>query len=145
MRPLSGLAAGFRQSGGCGGVIVLEKQAKVGGIGNFCEGFAAESKMQKLHRHQREQGFCLQDDHGGRWLTCAGQGFVDSAPAETLDWMDKLGIKVEYVGVGGFGGPLTWHVIAPGPDLSAQGSEGFPLLARHQRLQQVHSITVVRF
>ena len=41
----SGLAAGVQALQGGAKVIILEKQPKVGGTGNFCEGlFAAESR-----------------------------------------------------------------------------------------------------
>lgn len=66
------------------------------------------------------------------------KAFVDRS-AETIEWMDKLGIKVEYVGVGGFGGPLTWHVIAPGPDYPDKNPHDFHCAPRHQRVQQIHS------
>lgn len=116
---LSGLAAATQASQLGAKVIVLEKQAKVGGTGLFCEGvFAAESKVQKRIgiNVTKDFAFKLIMDYG-HWKNngALAKHFVDRS-AETIDWMDSLGIKIEYVGVGGHGGPLTWHVIAPGPD-----------------------------
>ncbi|WP_316347120.1 FAD-dependent oxidoreductase [Desulfuromonas acetoxidans] len=115
----SGLAAGVQAIQNGNKVILLEKQAKVGGTGNFCEGlFAAESKIQKRIGIDVSKDFAfdtiMEYSHykaNGALVSC----FVDKS-AETIDWLDELGVKIEYVGVGGFGGPLTWHVIAPGPD-----------------------------
>lgn len=115
----SGLAAGVQALQGGAKVIILEKQPKVGGTGNFCEGlFAAESRLQKRIgiNVSKEFAFKMIMDYS-HWKANGAlvKAFVDKS-AETLDWLDDLGVKIEYVGVGGFGGPLTWHVIAPGPD-----------------------------
>lgn len=125
---LSGLAAGVQAIQGGGKVIVLEKQAKVGGTGNFCEGFfAAESKVQKRIgiNVSKDAAFKMIMEYS-HWKAngALAKAFVDRS-AETIEWMDKLGIKVEYVGVGGFGGPLTWHVIAPGPDYPDKNPHDF--------------------
>jgi len=115
----SGLAAGVEALQNGAQVIILEKQAKVGGTGNFCEGlFAAESKVQKRIGIDVSKDFAFETimDYS-HWQANGAlvAAFVDRS-AETIDWLDDLGVKIEYVGVGGFGGPLTWHVIAPGPD-----------------------------
>jgi len=125
---LSGLAAGVQAIQGGAKVVVLEKQAKVGGTGNFCEGFfAAESKIQKRIgiNVSKDAAFKMIMEYS-HWKAngALAKAFVDKS-AETIEWMDKLGIKIEYVGVGGFGGPLTWHVIAPGPDYPDKNSHDF--------------------
>ena len=125
---LSGLAAGVQAIQGGAKVIVLEKQAKVGGTGNFCEGvFAAESKMQKRIGIDVSKAYAfkvIMDYSHWKANGALAKAFVDKS-AETLDWMSDLGIKYEYIGVGGFGGPLTWHVIAPGPDYPDKDPKDF--------------------
>lgn len=124
----SGLAAGVEALQRGAKVIILEKQAKVGGTGNFCEGlFAAESRLQKRIgiNVSKEFAYKLIMDYS-HWKAngALAKAFVDKS-AETLDWLEALGVKFEYVGVGGFGGPLTWHVIAPGPDYPAKDPHDF--------------------
>ena len=125
---LSGLAAGVQAIQGGAKVIVLEKQAKVGGTGNLCEGFfAAESKLQKRIgiNVSKDAAFKMIMEYS-HWKAngALAKAFVDKS-AQTLDWMEALGIKYEYVGVGGFGGPLTWHVVAPGPDYPDKDPKDF--------------------
>lgn len=124
----SGLAAAVQALQGGAQVIVLEKQAAVGGTGMFCEGvFAAESKPQKRIGIDvsKEFAFKLIMDYS-HWKAngALAKHFVDKS-AETIEWLDNLGVKIEYVGVGGFGGPLTWHVIAPGPDYPDKNPKDF--------------------
>jgi len=124
----SGLAAAVQALQGGAKVIVLEKQAAVGGTGNFCEGlFAAESKLQKRIGIDVSKDFAFKlIMNYSHWKAngALAKAFVDKS-AETIDWLDNLGVKIEYVGVGGFGGPLTWHVIAPGPDYPAKNPRDF--------------------
>lgn len=124
----SGLAAGVQALQGGAKVIVLEKQAKVGGTGNFCEGvFAAESKLQKRIGIDVSKDFAfklIMDYSHWKANGALAKAFVDKS-SETIDWLDALGVKIEYIGVGGFGGPLTWHVIAPGPDYPKKNPRDF--------------------
>lgn len=124
----SGLAAAVEALQLGAKVVVLEKQAKVGGTGSFCEGvFAAESKMQKRIGIDVSKDFAFKlIMNYSHWKAngALAKNFVDKS-AETIDWLDDLGVKIEYVGVGGFGGPLTWHVIAPGPDYPEKNPRDF--------------------
>lgn len=124
----SGLAASVQALQGGAKVVVLEKQAKVGGTGMFCEGlFAAESKLQKRIGINVSKQFAyklIMDYSHWKANAALAKAFVDKS-AETLDWLEDLGVKFEYVGVGGFGGPLTWHVIAPGPDYPDKDPKDF--------------------
>ncbi len=95
-------------------VVVLEKQAITGGTGNFAEGiFAAESSVQLRIGIDVSKQFAFKTimDYS-HWRANAPlvSAFVNKS-AETVEWLKQFGIKYEYVGVGGFGGPLTWHVI----------------------------------
>lgn len=124
----SGLAAAVQALQLGAKVVVLEKQAKVGGTGSFCEGvFAAESKLQKRIGIDVSKDFAFKlIMNYSHWKAngALAKNFVDKS-AETIDWLDNLGVKIEYVGVGGFGGPLTWHVIAPGPDYPEKNPRDF--------------------
>lgn len=110
----SGTAAAMAASEKGANVILLEKQAFVGGTGNFAEGiFAADSRMQK------RQGIIVTPDMAFRtimeyshWLAnpYVVRAFVNRS-ADTIDWVQSKGIDFEYIGPGGPGGMLTWHVI----------------------------------
>ncbi|UGA51840.1 MULTISPECIES: FAD-dependent oxidoreductase [Dickeya] len=95
-------------------VVLLEKQGVVGGTGNFAEGiFAANSAMQK------RQGIVVTPDMAfktimeySHWMAnpFVVRAFVNRS-ADTIEWVKSKGIKFEYIGPGGPGGMLTWHVI----------------------------------
>ncbi|ACS86945.1 FAD-dependent oxidoreductase [Musicola paradisiaca] len=95
-------------------VVLLEKQPAVGGTGNFAEGiFAANSSMQK------RQGIVVTPDMAfktimeySHWMAnpYVVRTFVNRS-ADTIEWVKSKGIKFEYIGPGGPGGMLTWHVI----------------------------------
>jgi len=95
-------------------VIVIEAQPTVGGTGNFAEGiFGAETKYQLRQGIDVSKEFAFKTimDYS-HWRANAPlvSKFVNKS-SETVDWLTQFGIKYEYIGVGGFGGPLTWHVI----------------------------------
>ncbi|MGE4268160.1 MAG: FAD-dependent oxidoreductase [Deferribacterales bacterium] len=95
-------------------VVVMEKQAITGGTGNFAEGlFAAESSLQIRQGIDVSKEFAFKTimDYS-HWRANAPlvSAFVNKS-AETIEWLKQFGIKYEYIGVGGFGGPLTWHVV----------------------------------
>ena len=95
-------------------VIVLEKQAGPGGTGNFAEGlFAAESSLQQRQGIvvTRDQAFRMIMDYS-HWLAnpLLVRAFVDKSP-DTIEWLKAQGVTFEYIGPGGPGGVLTWHVV----------------------------------
>ena len=110
----SGTAAALEAAQKGAKVVLLEKQAGPGGTGNFAEGlFAAESSL------QQRQGIVVTKDAAfkmimeySHWLAnpLLVRAFVDASP-ETIEWLKAQGVTFEYIGPGGPGGVLTWHVI----------------------------------
>ena len=110
----SGTAAALASAQQGAKVVLLEKQAAPGGTGNFAEGlFAAESSL------QQRQGIVVTKDAAFRmimeyshWLAnpLLVRAFVDKSP-DTIEWLKDQGVTFEYIGPGGPGGILTWHVI----------------------------------
>lgn len=110
----SGLAAGVQATELGADVIVLEKQAKAGGTGNYAEGlFASESSL------QHKQGIIVTNEFAfqtimdySHWKANAPlvSAFVNKS-GPTIDWLMDQGVKFKYIGPGGPGGVLTWHVI----------------------------------
>ncbi|MGX9460831.1 FAD-dependent oxidoreductase [Shewanella sp. A14] len=110
----SGMAAGTQASQLGAKVIILEKQAKNGGTGNYAEGlFAAESSL------QQHQGIVVTPEYAfktimdySHWKANAAlvSAFVNKS-ASTIDWLQDMGVKFKYIGAGAAGGPMTWHVI----------------------------------
>lgn len=94
-------------------VITLEKNATVGGTGNFSEGImAVESKMQRDWNYDltRDQAFKMIMDYG-HWRGNAKmvRAFVDKT-ASTIDWMQSYGVKFEKLFSNYPGGLYTWHI-----------------------------------
>ncbi|ADD69382.1 fumarate reductase/succinate dehydrogenase flavoprotein domain protein [Denitrovibrio acetiphilus DSM 12809] len=110
----TGLAAGVQAKMLGADVIILEKQPITGGTGNFAEGiFAAESSLQLRQGIDVSKEFAfktIMDYSHWRANGPLVSAFVNKS-AETIEWLKQFGIQYEYIGVGGFGGPLTWHVI----------------------------------
>lgn len=94
-------------------VITLEKNATVGGTGNFSEGImAVESKMQRDWNYDltRDQAFKMIMDYG-HWRGNAKmvRAFVDKT-ASTIEWMQGYGVKFEKLFSNYPGGLYTWHI-----------------------------------
>ncbi|MEE3650390.1 MULTISPECIES: FAD-dependent oxidoreductase [unclassified Brenneria] len=110
----TGLAAGVQAKMLGAEVIILEKQAIMGGSANFAEGiFAAESAMQKRQGIDVSKKFAFQAIMNySHWRANAPLvSAIVLKSAETLEWLRQFGVNYEFIGVGGFGGPLTWHVV----------------------------------
>lgn len=96
-------------------VIILEKQAILGGTGNFAEGvFAAESKIQDrvgiVVTKDETFNYMIEYSH---WKAnpLLIRAFINKSP-ETVDWLQKQGVEFEFVaGSGNPEGYITWHVI----------------------------------
>lgn len=110
----AGLAAAVTVAGGGGRVIVFERLGTVGGATNYAEGiFAVESSL------QRRKGITLTRDasfkhhmEAGNWRANPRlvRAIIDKS-ANTVDWLQEMGVvfvdAVEYYP----GGPKAWHVV----------------------------------
>ncbi len=109
-----GLSGALTTAKGGARVIVLEKLAAMGGSSSFAEGlFAAESKMQ-LERNidiTRDESFKNHMEFSS-WRANARlvRAFIDKS-ANTIDWLQELG--VEFIEPGSLypGASRTWHTI----------------------------------
>ncbi|NDL62081.1 FAD-dependent oxidoreductase [Acerihabitans arboris] len=95
-------------------VVILEKQATVGGTGNFAEGFFAANSSMQLH-----QGILVTPDMAfktimdySHWKAnpYVARAFVDRS-ADTFEWVKSKGVEFEFIGPGVPGGAMTWHVV----------------------------------
>jgi fumarate reductase flavoprotein subunit len=106
-------AARQAQMSGVQNIVLLEKQAAIGGTGNFCEGmFAAESSLQ-AHVGivmTRETAFRTMMEYS-HWKANPRlvRAFVDKS-AESIEWMKTNGISFKYVAATTPGAPMTWHI-----------------------------------
>lgn len=94
-------------------VVTLEKAAFPGGTGQFSEGiFAVESRMQKDWNYAltKDEAF-LKIMNYGHWRGNAKmvRAFVDKS-GETIDWMQKQGVKFEKLFSNYPNGLYTWHI-----------------------------------
>ncbi len=109
----SGTAAAWAAAEKGLNVITLEKAAFPGGTGAFSEGiFAVESKMQKDWNYglTKDQAFMMIMNYG-HWRGNARmvRAFVDRS-ADTIDWMQKNGVKFEKLFSNYPNGLYTWHI-----------------------------------
>lgn len=94
-------------------VINIEKRHQTGGTGQFSEGiFAVESKIQREHNYvfTRDQAFKLIMDYS-HWRPNAKlvRGYVDKS-ADTIEWLQNLGVHFEKLTSNYPGGYYTWHI-----------------------------------
>lgn len=113
-----GLVAALKAKQAGVNLIVLEKQAHVGGVGNFMEGtLAIGSRMQKA------AGYTLTTDEAfqkimtyNHWKGNAKmiRAFIDKS-AETMNWLQDIGVPFEGIKTAfTSGGNMTWHVYKNG-------------------------------
>jgi len=109
----SGISAALALAEGKASVAVFEKMQHAGGSSRFPEGmFAAESQMQRKRniRVTRDEAFrdIMAYSH---WKANASlvRAFVDRS-ADTIDWLEKMG--VQFIEPSSFwpGGVRTWHL-----------------------------------
>lgn len=94
-------------------VVGLEKKGVPGGTGNFSEGiFAVGSKMQRDHyiNLTKDETFKKIMNYG-HWRPNARlvRAIVDKS-ADSIDWMQKNGVKFEKLTTNYPGGLYTWHI-----------------------------------
>ncbi|MDB9822959.1 FAD-dependent oxidoreductase [Deltaproteobacteria bacterium] len=124
----SGLAAAVAAAQAGADVIVFEKASTTGGAGNMAFGpFAAESRLQRLKqiKFSREDAFKIQMDYT-HWRVDAQlvKAFIDKS-ADTIDWLEKMGVEFLEVGCHNPGFPFTWHIVkAVGVDEDRPGLAG---------------------
>ncbi len=104
------LTAGFEGAS----VLLLEKMPSRGGMSNFSEGmFAVESKLQQINKVgiTVEQAFRrhMENTH---WLPDARlvRTFMEKT-ADTIEWLENLGVTFAAVRSIYPDGPLVWHMI----------------------------------
>lgn len=97
--------------------IVLEKNAVIGGGGNYMEGsFAVGSRMQKADNigvDAERQFKRVMDFHHWRINGKALNSWLKQT-AETMDWLDARGIHFEAVKTAFIDGNRTWHMYEGG-------------------------------
>ncbi len=110
----AGLAAAVTAAEGGAKVIILEKMPAVGGTTNYAEGiFAVESRLQreKNLNYTKDWAFKYMMEYT-HWRANArlARAFIDKSP-ETIDWLEKHGLKFKEPAANYPGGYMTWHII----------------------------------
>lgn len=124
----AGLAASVAAAERGASVIVFEKASTTGGAGNMAFGpFAVESRLQRVKQiaFSREDAFKTHMDYT-HWRVDAQvvKAFIDKS-ADTIDWLEKMGVEFSDVGCHNPGFPFTWHIIkATGQDEDRPGLAG---------------------
>jgi len=110
----TGMGAALTAAEGGVKVVVLEKMGHTGGTSNFPEGmFAVESEMQRQHYIgiTRDEAFKILMDYS-HWRANPRlvRAFVDES-ADTISWLQKLGVKFDGPMAIFPDGPRTWHLL----------------------------------
>jgi fumarate reductase flavoprotein subunit len=122
----AGLAATVAAAENGANVIVFEKAATVGGAGNMARGpFAVESKLQSFKKIglTREQVFKMHMEYthwrvDGRLVS----EYINKS-ADTIDWLEKMGVNFLDVQCHNYGYNFTWHIIG-GPMVGQRSIPG---------------------
>jgi fumarate reductase flavoprotein subunit len=110
----AGLSAAISAAERGAGVIVFEKASTTGGAGNMAFGpFAVESRLQRLKQiaFTKEEAFKVHMDYT-HWRVDARlvKAFIDKS-ADTIGWLEKMGVEFWDVSCHNPGFPFTWHII----------------------------------
>jgi fumarate reductase flavoprotein subunit len=110
----AGLPAAVAAAAGGARVIVFEKAATTGGAGNMAYGpFAVESRLQHMKQEPttREEAFKILMDYT-HWRVDARlvSSFINKT-ADTIDWLEKMGVEFLELGCHNPGFPYTWHIV----------------------------------
>lgn len=109
----AGTAASYAAAEKGAKVVVLEKQARTGGTGQFSEGiFAVESSLQREMNYTltTDQAFKLIMDYS-HWRANPKlvRAFVDKS-ADSIEWLKANGVSFEKLTSNYPGGLYTWHI-----------------------------------
>lgn len=110
----AGLSAAVAAAEGGAKVILLEKTPAVGGTTNYSEGvFAVESRLQreKNLNYTRDWAFKYMMEYT-HWRANArlARAFIDKS-ADTIEWLEKQGVKFKEPAANYPGGYMTWHIV----------------------------------
>ena len=111
---ISGLAAALEAARGGARVAVFEKQPSIGGTSNFFEGiFAAGSSMQKEKyiAYSRDQAFRNFMEYNHWRVNARLVRELINRSAETIDWLQALGVDFQEVTINMPDAPRTYHVV----------------------------------
>ncbi len=111
---ISGLAAAIAAAENGSTVAVLEKTGKAGGQANFGGGlFGVETRLHKLKQYPltREEAFQIYMEFN-RWNVDARlvKTVIDRS-ADTLDWLESMGVEFYDTASHGVGNHYTWHIV----------------------------------
>jgi fumarate reductase flavoprotein subunit len=118
----AGLAAAVAASEGGSRVIVCEKTNRLGGAGNMASGlFAVESRFQKQMQLSitKEEIFNYHMTYT-HWQADAKlvKTYYDRS-ADTIDWLEKMGVEFLALESHGPGNQYTWHIVKANPPMSS--------------------------
>lgn len=113
---VAGLAASIAAAEQGAKVILLEKNARTGGTGNFGMGpLGVESRLQKMKLigPTKDEAFKQFMDYI-HWRGDARlvRAFIDKS-GNTIDWLENMGVKFADVCAYFRGGNQTWHLVKP--------------------------------